>query len=120
MTHTTKWLRAENIGVLVVVLGAYAATGGSWLLFLGLLLVPDLAMIGYVAGPRAGAVCYNVVHLYVWPVLLLGLWGLGVSAWGLAAGLIWAAHIAMDRAMGYGLKEPDAFKHTHLGWIGGG
>jgi hypothetical protein len=25
----------------------------------------------------------------------------------------------MDRIFGYGLKYPDAFQHTHLGWIGG-
>jgi hypothetical protein len=28
--------------------------------------------------------------------------------------LIWTAHIAMDRALGYGLKYPTAFKSTHL------
>lgn len=119
MTYTTKWLRFEALGVLLAVLGAYAATGGSWLLFAGLLLAPDLGMLGYVAGPRVGAVTYNGVHLYLWPALLLALWAGGL-AWALAPGLIWAAHIAMDRALGYGLKEPDAFKHTHLGWIGGG
>lgn len=119
MKHTTKWLRAEAIGVLLAVLGAYAASGASWLLFIGLLLVPDLAMIGYAAGPRIGAMSYNLMHLYVWPALLLALWGVGIASWALAPGLIWATHIAMDRALGYGLKEPDAFKHTHLGWIGG-
>lgn len=30
----------------------------------------------------------------------------------------WAFHIGVDRALGYGLKLPDAFTHTHLGWIG--
>jgi hypothetical protein len=42
-----------------------------------------------------------------------------VSGWALPAGLIWAGHIAMDRALGYGLKHPDGFQHTHLGRIGG-
>ena len=27
--------------------------------------------------------------------------------------------VGMDRMFGYGLKYDDAFKHTHLGWIGG-
>lgn len=120
MTHATKWLRAEALGVLVAVLAAYAISGSSWLLFLGLLLVPDLAMVGYAAGPRVGAVSYNLLHLYLWPALMLTLWAAGVAGWALAPGLVWAAHIAMDRALGYGLKEPDAFKRTHLGWIGGG
>ena len=28
--------------------------------------------------------------------------------------LIWVAHIAADRAMGFGLKYPTEFKDTHL------
>ncbi|MFO7892188.1 MAG: DUF4260 family protein [Longimicrobiales bacterium] len=31
---------------------------------------------------------------------------------------VWAAHIGMDRALGFGLKGPDAFQQTHLGWVG--
>ena len=30
------------------------------------------------------------------------------------------AHIGIDRALGYGLKLPSGFKHTHLGVIGSG
>jgi hypothetical protein len=33
-------------------------------------------------------------------------------------GLIWAAHIGIDRALGYGLKLPTSFNQTHLGPIG--
>ena len=33
---------------------------------------------------------------------------------------IWVAHIAMDRALGYGLKLPTGFTDTHLGKIGKG
>jgi hypothetical protein len=31
--------------------------------------------------------------------------------------LIWAAHIGGDRALGFGLKYPTAFKDTHLGRV---
>jgi hypothetical protein len=31
-----------------------------------------------------------------------------------AVSLIWIAHIGADRAIGYGLKYPSAFKDTHL------
>lgn len=118
MTYTTKWLRVEALGVLLAVLAAYAVTGGSWLVFIGLLLAPDLAMVGYLLGPRAGAAAYNVAHLYIWPVMLLLAGAAGVAAWALPIGLIWAAHIAMDRSLGYGLKRPDGFQQTHLGRIG--
>ena len=44
-------------------------------------------------------------------------WWLGSSAIGLV-GAILVAHTGMDRAAGYGLKYPDAFGATHLGWRG--
>lgn len=120
MRYSTKWLRAESLAILLAVLAAYAATDASWLLFIGLLLVPDIAMLGYLWGPRVGAFSYDLVHLYLWPLLLLALWAVGVAPWAVSPALIWAAHIAMDRAAGYGLKEPDSFRHTHLGEIGAG
>ncbi|WP_240639249.1 DUF4260 family protein [Micromonospora ureilytica] len=30
----------------------------------------------------------------------------------------WAFHIAVDRALGYGLKTTEGFEHTHLGRMG--
>ncbi len=36
----------------------------------------------------------------------------------LLAGLVWVAHIGLDRMLGYGLKYASAFSHTHLGRIG--
>jgi hypothetical protein len=32
--------------------------------------------------------------------------------------LTWLAHIGFDRALGFGLKSPRGFAHTHLGLIG--
>jgi len=52
------------------------------------------------------------------PVLLAG-FAVVSSHFGLLPYLlIWTAHIAMDRALGYGLKYPTSFKKTHLGWLG--
>jgi hypothetical protein len=36
----------------------------------------------------------------------------------LSLGLIWCAHIGLDRAIGYGLKYGASFGHTRLGRIG--
>jgi hypothetical protein len=97
----------------------YAGTGFGWGRFALLFLAPDLSMLAYLAGPRRGAVAYNSVHSYVGPVVL-GLAGFlspGTTATALA--LIWAVHIGFDRLLGYGLKYPSAFGHTHLGAIGG-
>jgi len=117
-TNVTRLLRLEGLAVLAAGVAAFAALGGSWLLFVLLLLAPDLSMVGYLRGARAGAALYNAAHAYPLPVMtgLLGLWA--GSSLALELALIWTAHIGMDRALGFGLKFPDGFHHTHLGRIG--
>ena len=106
------WLHLEGIAALGVTLFAYSALRNSWGLFAILFLVPDLSIIGYLAGPRIGAVCYNIGHTYVLP-LAIGLI-LYLTGRSLSLPLIWTAHIAFDRAMGYGLKYDAGFAYTHL------
>ncbi|HEX7004321.1 MAG TPA: DUF4260 domain-containing protein [Trueperaceae bacterium] len=93
---------------------AYFSTGGSWPLFLILLLAADLSMLGYLAGPRIGALVYDLFHAYPLPALLLALSYLLQAPVLAHVGLIWLAHIGMDRTVGYGLKYPTGFKDTHL------
>jgi hypothetical protein len=110
-------LRLEGLAVFAGAIALYANRGGSGLLFIALLLLPDLAALGYLANTRVGAMTYNAVHTYALPAVLL--------AFALASGqpllvnlaLIWFAHIGMDRMMGFGLKYPTAFKDTHLGRV---
>lgn len=110
-------LHLEGLGLLASVVVLYAYQGYSWLAFFLLLLAPDLAAIGYLAGPRIGAVAYNLVHTIIGP-LVVGLAGLvGDSDLAMQAALIWMAHIGMDRAVGYGLKYTEGFKMTHMGRI---
>ena len=67
-----KILRLESLAVLVGAVTIYALSHDNWLVFGVLLLTPDLAMLGYLAGPRVGAICYNTVHSYIGPLVLLG------------------------------------------------
>lgn len=108
-------LRLEGLAVLGMSLLAYSHLGVSWWLFAVLFLVPDLSMLGYLAGPSKGAVFYNLGHSYLLPAVLGVTSLLIASSLALSVALIWAAHIGFDRAVGYGLKYGDAFKHTHLG-----
>jgi hypothetical protein len=92
----------------------YGALGGPWLALVPLLLVPDVAMVGYLRNVRLGSITYNIGHnlATAGAALGLGLW-LGIG-WLAVAGSVFVAHIGMDRLLGYGLKYPDAFKDTHL------
>lgn len=107
----------EDVVVLLLAVAIYRDVGGSWWLFALLFLVPDVSMIGYLAGPRVGAAAYNAAHSYV-PALLLSAAGFTALPGARRLALIWVAHIAFDRAVGYGLKYSDRFGHTHLGNVG--
>lgn len=111
-------LQLEGLGVLALGAFAYSQTDLGWGWFAGVFLAPDLAMLGYLGGQRLGAAAYNFSHAYIAPMLLLAL-GLALHLQPLlGAGLIWAAHIGFDRALGYGLKYGDGFGFTHLGITG--
>ena len=79
-------VRLEGLAALGAALTLYFHAGYGWVLLVVLVLAPDLSMVGYLAGPRAGAV----------------------------SALIWIAHISADRLLGYGLKYPTAFRDGHL------
>ena len=107
-------LRLEGLILLIGALALYAALGASWILFVVLLLAPDLSALGYLLSPRAGALVYNSAHMYLLPGVLLAL-GLALNApLAVQVALIWFAHIGMDRALGFGLKYPTEFKDTHM------
>ncbi len=113
-----SWLRLEGLAAFGAGLILFGFSGGDWLFLLPLLLLPDLSMVGYLAGPRIGAAGYNLVHNWTlgFVALMLGIWLDSPAVLLLAAVLI--AHVGIDRALGYGLKSPQAFRDTHLGRIG--
>lgn len=111
-------LKLEYGLLLVLAVWLFSLSGFAWWWFLVLFLVPDVGMVGYVLNPRVGAVMYNVFHHFgvALACFLLGMWS-GVPVLMLV-GSVLLGHSAFDRILGYGLKYPDAFKHTHLGMIG--
>lgn len=111
-------LRVEALAMLAGSIAAYALLGGSWGWFAALFLVPDLSLLGYLAGARVGAIVYDVGHSYVGAAILAGIGVLATAPLALLAAAIWSAHISFDRALGYGLKYGTAFGATHLGTVG--
>lgn len=107
-------LRLEGAALAAAALALYFDQGYSWLALVLLWLAPDVAMLGYLGGNRAGAIAYDVAHFEGWP-LALGVAGvLAGSDLAIQLALIWLSHIGIDRLVGYGLKYPTAFKDTHL------
>jgi Domain of unknown function (DUF4260) len=96
----------------------YARYSSSWWLFAVLLLAPDVGMLGYLANPRVGALAYNVFHTYLLPSVLVVVGVVTGSEETSSVGIVWVAHIGMDRTLGYGLKYAENFKHTYLGVLG--
>lgn len=109
-------LRLEGLAVLALCICIYAWGGHSWMLLAMLFLLPDVSFAAYLAGPRVGAIGYNLLHSYVGPAVLAGAFVAANRPPVIA--LVWAAHIGFDRFLGYGLKYPTGFRDTHLGTIG--
>lgn len=107
-------LHLEGLAVFVLSLYFYGYNQFSWLLFFVLLLAPDIGMLGYLINNKIGARIYNFFHTYTIVIIVIFLGLLLENQAVLAIGLIWAAHIGMDRMIGYGLKYPTEFKDNHL------
>lgn len=107
-------LKVEGLMVFILSIGYYSLNEYNWWLFFILLLIPDVSMIGYLFNHSIGARLYNYFHTYIFSFLFIFIGFLTHQDIILAIGIIWTAHIAMDRALGYGLKYPTSFKDTHL------
>ncbi len=115
MKFILKW---EELALLVLSIYALYDMQVQWWVYLLLFLGPDISMLGYVAGNRAGAISYNLFHhkgiaaVFFIAGWLSGSWVLQVT------GIVLFGHSCMDRTLGYGLKYFSGFKFTHLGPIG--
>ena len=110
-------LRIEELALAVLAVFLFRGLGYAWWWFPVLFLAPDVSMIGYAAGPRVGAATYNLVHHKAVAVAVYIAGYFAKSHAMQLAGLVMLAHSSADRVLGYGLKYPDSFKHTHLGTI---
>jgi hypothetical protein len=112
-------LRIEGAALTLAAVWMYHRIGGNWWLFATLILVPDVSFAGYLINTRIGAIAYNTMHVTLGPLVCAALGFLLPSFDLLSIALIWAAHVGIDRALGYGLKYGAGFGFTHLGRIGG-
>jgi hypothetical protein len=111
-------LKLEELAQLLLAVLVFAHLPYAWWVLPATFLLPDLSMLGYLAGPRVGAACYNLAHHKALAI------GIGVAGWALGlpvlllAGTMLLFHSAFDRLLGYGLKYGTGFQDTHLGRVG--
>ncbi len=121
------FLRAEALVFFLAVVVYYFVFPVTLLrigIFLVMMLAPDLSLLAYKWGPRAGGLAYNIFHFYPLPLVLVALGTyLNLRLLGVASnfahplfdiGLAWIAHIAQDRMRGLGLRYPESFYGSHL------
>jgi hypothetical protein len=111
-----KMTRLAYAALAATCVAGIVATGESGWLALACALAPDVALL-YGAGPglakgqlhpRAVGL-YNALHSFAGPLIpaAAAVW-LG-PAWTVVA-LAWAAHVALDRAVGYGPRTAEGFQ----------
>ena len=117
-----KLSRKSYGGLAVALAGATLATvftrdASGWVA-LGFAVMPDIALLAGMASgldkgqlhPRAVPL-YNALHSFIGPIAL-GVIGVALGPTWLAAALAWGAHIAVDRAVGYGTRTPEGFQRA--------
>nr|WP_315421078.1 DUF4260 domain-containing protein [uncultured Pedobacter sp.] len=117
MDFTIRIEEAAITAIAIYFLTKYNLGLSVWLWVL-VFFAPDLSMIGYLVNTRTGAFTYNLFHHRAVAIVLLAA-GFSMHIDVLTSiGLLLVAHSSFDRMLGYGLKFPDDFKHTSLGWAG--
>ena len=111
-------IRAEELAMFGASIYALSLFYVPWWCYVLLALGPDISMIAYAAGNRAGAIFYNLFH-HKGVAVVVFLTGLLLPDTAVqVAGIIIFGHSSMDRVFGYGLKYSRGFGYTHLGEIG--
>ncbi len=111
-------IRLEQLFLVVLSVYLFSTLEYAWWWYVILFFTPDLSTLGYLAGPRVGAVIYNLVHHKGVAVAVYVVGAILGSQPLQLAGVILLGHSSFDRVFGYGLKYSDSFQHTSLGMIG--
>lgn len=118
MEHPILMQRIEAGFLLIASVFLYFHLNFNILYFVPALFLIDVFMAGYLLGKDVGAYVYNLGHSFIIPSVLFIIGVPAANDLLIGLGLIWVAHIGIDRALGYGLKHKSAFTDTHLGRIG--
>lgn len=111
-------LKIEELSMFILGCYLFSTLDYSWWWLVGLFLLPDIGMLGYVINSKVGSITYNIFHHKAIAVILY-LLGVCIGSPILSfAGILIFSHASFDRMLGYGLKYNTDFKDTHLGKLG--
>ena len=111
-------LKLEELFMFGLSIYLFSKLDFAWWWYPVLLFTPDISMLGYLVNVQVGALTYNFVHHKALGIAFYILGSFIANPVLQLAGVILFGHSSMDRILGYGLKYPDSFQHTHLGMIG--
>lgn len=111
-------LKAEYLFLLFLGVYAFHETEQKWWIFAVCFFAPDISMLGYAVNSKIGAWVYNFFHHFALAIVVYIVGKIWETEWIEITGIILFSHISFDRVLGYGLKYPDSFHNTHLGFIG--
>ena len=115
MKTAVVWQRVEGLVIFIVGLLLWWQwnVGMPWWAAFLIFFAPDLSFIGYVLGPKVGAVCYNTVHVYAFGAIFVAI-GIFLSLPFYASiGALWLAHCGFDRMFWLWAEAPGGlFLHT--------
>lgn len=97
--------KLEGLAIFLASVYFYNITSGNWVLFIALILVPDLAMLGFLRSRAFGSMTYNLVHNYAIGLAKVFLGIFIGNNFVVSLGIILLAHVGMDRFLGFGLKN---------------
>jgi len=109
-----KLIHLEGFIILAATIYLYSLNNFSWWVFILLLFAPDVSMFAYMINKQVGASVYNFFHTYLVTIIVSLAGALLNQDALLMVGLIWTAHIGMDRLCGFGLKYQTSFQDTHI------
>ena len=113
-------LKLEELAMTALAIYAlsFHTLGLSVWIWILLFFTPDIGMLGYLVNSKFGAIIYNLFHHKGIAILILAIGYFTETEILMSIGILLFAHSSFDRIMGYGLKYPTDFKHTHLGKVG--
>ena len=111
-------IQLEEVAMLAISIYTLYFLNADWWIYLLLLFGPDISMLGYLAGNKAGAISYNLFHHKAIAIAIFLTGFISQAYWLELTGSILFGHSSLDRMLGYGLKYFQGFSFTHLGQIG--